>query len=53
MRSTSAAVTHHIIPPNRRTYPVLAAEQALTRAEVLAARRSDVAPKHNVVLRAA
>ena len=52
MRSTDAN-PHHIVPPNRRTYPVLATEQALTRAQVLAARKADVAPKHLVELRAA
>ena len=43
----------HSVPPNRRTYPQLAAEQALTRDQVLAARQADVAPKQQVVPHAA
>jgi hypothetical protein len=53
MRTTTDANRHHLAPRNRRSYPVLATEQALTRAQVLAARKADVAPKHMVELRAA
>ena len=45
--------TLHSVPPNRRTYPQLTADQALTRDQVLAARKADVAPKQQVVPHAA
>jgi hypothetical protein len=43
----------HSVPRNRRTYPQLTADQALTRAAVLAARKADVTPNQHVVLHAA
>ena len=52
-RSTTALERLHTVPANRRTYPALANDTALTRVEVLAARKADVSPKRSVVLRAA
>jgi hypothetical protein len=43
----------HSVPPNRRIYPQLVADHALTRDQVLAARKADVTPKQIVVLHAA
>lgn len=43
----------HSVPRNRRAYPHLAADQALTRDQVLAARKADITPKQSVVLHAA
>jgi hypothetical protein len=43
----------HSVPRNRRAYPQLVADQALTRDQVLAARRADGAPKQQVILHAA